>query len=258
MRRLAIAVLGAAAFGIGAVQFASAADLAVKAPPPAPPGYAWTGCSIGGNVGAGSHRIGQSETALTDGTQFVPPIDWGTSRHADVIGGGQFSCDYQFTPSWLLGMSSMFDFGNIKSSDNLPDPRVAAITPFQSTSTRDIVTVAPRLGYLFTPQLLGYAKAGGAWTRTTTTVFGTTPFLFTSEFATTDRLGWTVGGGLEWMFAPNWSVFAEYDYLDFGRENVTFNSSPPFLGAPTITATRLTMQIAAVGVNWHFLQAPGR
>jgi len=34
--------------------------------------------------------------------------------------------------------------------------------------------------------------------------------------------GWTIGGGLEWMFAPNWSVFPEYTVMDFGTKRVTF------------------------------------
>ncbi len=28
--------------------------------------------------------------------------------------------------------------------------------------------------------------------------------------------GWTVGAGVEYMFAPNWSAKAEYQYYDFG------------------------------------------
>jgi opacity protein-like surface antigen len=31
-----------------------------------------------------------------------------------------------------------------------------------------------------------------------------------------NRVGWTVGTGLEWGFHQNWSVKVEYDYLDFG------------------------------------------
>jgi Outer membrane protein beta-barrel domain len=34
---------------------------------------------------------------------------------------------------------------------------------------------------------------------------------------TLNRSGWTVGGGAEWMFSPGWSVFAEYNYMDFGN-----------------------------------------
>jgi outer membrane immunogenic protein len=35
------------------------------------------------------------------------------------------------------------------------------------------------------------------------------------------RVGGTVGGGLEWMMAPNWSVKAEALYYDLGSVTVT-------------------------------------
>jgi outer membrane immunogenic protein len=100
--------------------------------------------------------------------------------------------------------------------------------------------------------LLGYVKGGGAWTNTYTAVFGTIPTNFLSEFASADRSGWTVGGGLEWMFAPGWSVFGEYNYMDFGRTDVAFTQAPGTVGAPTVVSTRLTMQTALVGVNYKF------
>jgi hypothetical protein len=28
------------------------------------------------------------------------------------------------------------------------------------------------------------------------------------------RLGYTIGGGIEWMFLPNWSIKGEYQYID--------------------------------------------
>ena len=36
--------------------------------------------------------------------------------------------------------------------------------------------------------------------------------------------GYTVGAGLEYMFAPNWSAKAEYQYYNFG--NTTFTGGP--------------------------------
>jgi hypothetical protein len=51
------------------------------------------------------------------------------------------------------------------------------------------------------------------------------------------RLGWIAGGGAEYMFAPHWTVKAEYLYYDLG--SVTYALSPivqttatgvPFLG----------------------------
>jgi opacity protein-like surface antigen len=32
--------------------------------------------------------------------------------------------------------------------------------------------------------------------------------------------GWTLGGGGEWMFAPHWSAFAEYNFMGFGSSNI--------------------------------------
>jgi opacity protein-like surface antigen len=39
------------------------------------------------------------------------------------------------------------------------------------------------------------------------------------------RDGYTVGGGLEYLFAPNWSGKIEYQFYDFGRRNFTFVQS---------------------------------
>ena len=70
--------------------------------------------------------------------------------------------------------------------------------------------------------------------------------------------GYTVGGGLEWMFAPGWSVFGEYNYLDFGTKNVNFPSTglvPGFGPAGALADTnaiKLTAQEVIVGVNYKF------
>jgi outer membrane immunogenic protein len=82
------------------------------------------------------------------------------------------------------------------------------------------------------------------------------------------RVGWTAGGGFEWLFMPNWSVKAEALYYDLG--SVTFANSPiaavgpsfSILGVPVLPAlstinqgvTRIRYDgvIARVGVNYHF------
>jgi outer membrane immunogenic protein len=80
-------------------------------------------------------------------------------------------------------------------------------------------------------------------------------FDFLSETAHgTDRSGWTVGGGLEWMFAPGWSVFGEYNFMDFGRKDVGYIPGPltPPGSVGDLMSTRLTTQTALVGVNYRF------
>ena len=65
------------------------------------------------------------------------------------------------------------------------------------------------------------------------------------------RTGWTAGGGVEWMFAPKWSLKVEGLYVDLG--NVNFISSNSLAPAATIAHHHtLTETIARAGINWHF------
>ena len=69
------------------------------------------------------------------------------------------------------------------------------------------------------------------------------------------KVGWTVGGGLEWAWSRDWSVKAEYLYLDFGSVSAAgtiFN--PGFVGYANAisTSTDLTAQVARLGVNRRF------
>lgn len=210
----------------------------------------WTGCYLGGNVGSGLHRIEQTTNHDVTGAPFATPLDFGSAQASAFMGGVQVGCDYQFTGNWVLGAQGMFNFGNIKSSNVITDPQVIANAPYQETTTKNVYTGTARLGYLLTPQVLAYAKGGGAWTRADTSIFVASPIFGLSESASGNRQGWTAGGGLEWMFAPNWSLFAEYDYMDFGRKDVAFTRGPNTTGVPTVNSTRLTMQTALVGVNY--------
>ena len=231
---------------------AFAADLAArpytKAPPMAAAAtYSWTGCYVGGNIGGGSARVDQTRIGFINGIIF--PADYGSSNgDVNFIGGGQVGCDYQFAGNWVVGIQGMFEFGDLRNSHVLP----SFPTFFTQDRVRDVFSVTGRLGYLFAPSVLGYVKGGGAFARVDSAVLGT-PGNFLSETARNDRAGYTVGGGVEWMFAPGWSVFGEYNYLDFGRKDVAYTSA--VAGSPNpgdLVSTRLTVQQAIVGVNYKF------
>jgi outer membrane immunogenic protein len=241
-------LLGSAALVLLAMP-AIAADMPVKAPmiQAAPPLYRWTGCYIGGNVGGGWTRTEHLQVAKVGGAAIVPPNNFGTSEDSDVIGGAQIGCDYQMG-SWVIGGRGMFDFGNIRTSNGLP-----AFPGFtMQHTTKNLFTATGRLGFLLTPQLLAYAQGGGAWARTDTSVFTPPPVLLSESAIDVSRSGWTVGGGLEWMFMPSWSVFAEYNYMDFGRRDVGYTTGPLAVGAPDVIRTKLTAQQALVGINFRF------
>ena len=124
---------------------------------------------------------------------------------------------------------------------------------FSSISTaklQDIALVTGRLGYAANDWLF-YVKGGGAWGHGKSFSFndradGT---LFDTSSSATDRSGWVVGVGAEWGFAPNWSAKLEYNYIDFGSETVTLNSS---LGTQSVRQSSQTGNIVRAGVNYRF------
>jgi len=65
------------------------------------------------------------------------------------------------------------------------------------------------------------------------------------------RTGWTVGAGVDWAFAPQWSATLEYNYYDFGSQGARLTDT-----ANNVFVTGLsfkdTIQSVTAGVNRHF------
>jgi outer membrane immunogenic protein len=226
---------------------ALAADLPPRTYAPAPIAvprmiYNWSGCYIGGNVGGGWARNALSVTGNVLGVPVGPGADLGSNEGSSVIGGGQIGCDHQLG-NWVIGAQGMFDFGNIDRSHGI----VTFPGLFADNKVKDMFTVTGRIGYLFAPQVLAYFKGGGAWAKSSQ--FVTNAVGVGLESDSNNRTGWTVGGGLEWMFAPGWSVFGEYNYMNFGTRAVAV---PVVVGAAAVFSTELTIQQALVGVNYKF------
>jgi outer membrane immunogenic protein len=84
------------------------------------------------------------------------------------------------------------------------------------------------------------------------------PFSAVSADYNDARIGWTAGGGLEWMFAPNWSAKVEYLYYDLGTAsaaNVLSAAVPAgslLYGAFYKTSTHFNGQVVRAGLNYHF------
>jgi outer membrane immunogenic protein len=238
-------------FGIGA---ASAADLAVRPNSAAPvyraPPVSWSGCYIGGNVGGGWDRFNAAEVGFAGVP--TPFLDFGGNHGSSLIGGGQIGCDYQFASNWVIGIQGQAEFGTINSSNAVAAfPGIAA-----QFNLKNFETLTGRVGYAMTPAVLAYVKGGAAWA--SASAAATIPTGIAAETASFTLTGYTVGGGLEWMFAPGWSVFGEYNYMDFGTRNVDFLSTglvPGFGAAGALAdtaAVRHTIQTATVGVNYKF------
>jgi outer membrane immunogenic protein len=240
----ALATFAAATLVGFAVSSATAADLrpapyrAPPAPPP-PPVFSWTGCYIGGNIGGG-----WAEKSWSDVSGFVtgvPGADLGSHTASGVIGGGQIGCDYQ-AGLWVFGVQGMFEGSGMDGSNAQPLGSFV-----NSTTIPWLATVTGRIGLTAAPTVLLYAKGGGAWVRDE---FSLTGVGGTVASADTTPSGWTVGGGVEWAFAGNWSAFAEYNYMDFGTSGVTFTSAT---GGTTFPVNiKQNINSVMVGINYRF------
>jgi len=199
---------------------------------PMPPIMAWTGCYIGLNIGGG-----WAQATLYDP---VAGAGLGTVTPGGVIGGAQAGCDYQIG-QFVLGIQVMADASDIRGSNAQPNAFLQ-----NNLNIPWIETLTARAGFVVLPTTLLYIKGGGAWVRDN--VWTTTNGATAGNGIITPT-GWTIGGGVEFLFFNNWSVFAEYNYLSFQNTQVTL-ISPANLGFPI--NFNHNVQTLLIGLNYRF------
>ena len=209
---------------------------------------------------------------------------------AGFIGGGQIGYNWQFYNGRLVagieadiqGIAGSRGGGNSWAAargtiiDTTNDNNIVPFTLLSNVNVRRsldyIGTVRGRLGWLFTPTLLVYGTGGLAYGGVNVSLNNFQAIVVgaafqgnpagtfipvsagTGSFSDT-RVGWTAGGGIEWMFWPNWSAKAEYLYYDLGTVtgsavNVSFLAST--FASVSQFSTRFNGNIVRAGVNYHF------
>jgi outer membrane immunogenic protein len=236
---------------------ASAADLPArtytKAPPIAPV-YNWGGFYLGLNGGGAS-----SENCWTGG--IPTPTGIGCHDATGGLVGGQIGYRWQAT-NWVFGLEAQGDWANLKGS-NITGVGTFGGVPFSNQTKIDAIGLfTGQVGYAWN-NVLGYVKGGAAVTHdkydliSNTTVFplgGGAPVGPGASFANTDQTRWggVVGVGLEFGFAPNWSVAVEYDHLFMGTQNVTFVLTPALGGATVPDRVRQDVDMGTIRLNYTF------
>jgi outer membrane immunogenic protein len=106
-----------------------------------------------------------------------------------------------------------------------------------TTSTDWLATIRPRLGFAVGSALF-YATDGLAVTNEKVSQSNMVDSLGTvlAPSISETRFGWTVGGGIEYMLTPNWTIRAEYLHLDFGTANGAGVVNMPTASSPTCNA----------------------
>ena len=174
-------------------------------------------------VGCGSYTIYPSgsstgtTTALVTGSNTITLAPGDTITYTGVPGGTKLTAISQ--ESWKTG---------------------------EAKSTIDwFATVRARAGYLLTPSFMPYITGGLAIADVKNTLtMGDGSF---SSSGT--QTGWAFGGGVEYKFAPNWSLKAEYLHLDFGSSTQRPDVAIPATVKLTTAAVDNSLDLVRVGVN---------
>ena len=236
-----LVALAAVAAALGFINTANAADMATKAPvykaPYAPPAYNWTGFYLG--INGGYARASRDVIVFTvDDPCCVSPKGW--------FGGGQIGYNYQIG-TWLLGVEADFqgaDISKTVNDVNFGDTMHSRVDWFG--------TLRGRLGYVFDPMLI-YVTGGLAYGHVNNSVVG--PILVGTPYnIDRTKAGYAIGGGVEYRLAPSWSVKAEYQYINLGKNAPTNPAGLAFdqLGPPVTSVNDNDFHTVRLGLNWHF------
>jgi outer membrane immunogenic protein len=208
------------------------ARMPVKAPAPVVAAmYNWSGFYIGAHAGGG-----WSEKCFT----FVGASD-GCHDADGWLAGGQVGFNVQ-SGQFVFGVEFSGSWADINGS------HTALLVPADSYSTdiNSLLLFTGRVGMAF-DRLLIYVTGGGAWVRDE---FSYAAAGIGTSTTKQNRTGWTVGAGLEYGLSPNWSIAAQYNYVDLGDKDVTFGgAAAPF---PFTDNVEQDMHIATVRLNYRF------
>jgi outer membrane immunogenic protein len=282
MKKIVLAALIVVA---GAVS-ASAADMPARTytkAAPLPPPCIWCGFYIGLNGGwvgsSGSNDL--SSISVDPGITVGPVISPSSQNSNGGFGGGQIGYNWVFPggmngagSGWLVGVEADIqgaslnhgsrslaffgDDGNVNTAS--ADSR---LNWFGTLRGRLGFTSGPVLfygtgGFAFggvkNTLLVGFADDADCNPGTVVTVCSASTLVSSSS----TRTGWVAGAGIEWMFAPNWSVKGEYQHINLGSVTQTGSAIAiditdlPFEGNFATRHVNETFNTVRVGVNYHF------
>ena len=241
MKRFLLGAVGLVAMGIAAP--ALAADLPAqtysKAPVMIPAAYDWSGVYIGLNGGWGTER--RCFDSITAAGAIIAAD--GCHNTSGGVAGGQIGYRFQ-SSSWVFGLEFQGDWADLHgSSVSLNNPADV------NRSRMDAFGLfTGQIGYAFNTALL-YFKGGAAVVADRNDILQNGVVVATA--AGDNRWGGTVGGGVEFSFAPNWSAAVEYDHLFIANNNTTFTL---LAGGAVFSTDRIRgdADIVTVRVNYRW------
>jgi len=134
------------------------------------------------------------------------------------VAGGQIGYRWQ-SAGWVFGVEAQGDWADLRGSN----ASLAFIGQTNRSKIDAFGLFTGQVGYAWNNALL-YVKGGAAITDSRFTTLDTATGIVTSSTGDNTRWGGTVGVGLEYGFAPNWSVGVEYDHLYMQDKTLAFTA----------------------------------
>lgn len=246
----------ASVLALGAAAPVSAADLAAapvysKAPPMVSAIYDWSGLYIGLNGGGGWSRV--------DANRYIIPGD----RYSDDLKtnggtfGGQVGYRWQLS-NWVFGIEGQgnwADFsGTVAQDRSSPEDLGPGGVEYDRTRTNSFGLLTGQAGFAWNNVLL-YVKGGAAVVNNkydvrTVDAGG----LVGTAWANETRWGGTVGVGMDFGFAPNWSVGLEWNHIFLSGQDNTWSAAiaDGTTSTQTMHTGRQDVDMALVRLNYRF------
>lgn len=252
-----------------------------KAPAPAPAVQQWNGFYGGVNAGVAAMRDPTLDTTIFNPAAAVAfPVagqDSFTHSAAGGLVGAQAGYDWRAARLWVVGLEGDWQWAHQSDTACISEclmPTLAGVPPgfiipgllegLTDAHTLDWFSTARlRFGWVAPNDTLFYVTGGAAigHVAETLNLVANPPFFAAgaSGLASFSHIlvGWTVGAGLEIPVWRNWTVKAEYLYVDLGRVTDSFTSALDVFQAPATSQTTTTSfsvhdHVARFGVNYHF------
>jgi len=210
---------------------AFAADLAPQPVEPEAPvvlPFSWTGFYVGVHAGGVFSDAKGSDSLLGISSNF---------NNNGFIGGAHAGYNMQFDNNIVIGLEGDIDYTSLSESKSSVVSGVFGSAKFESDWQGSI---RARLGYAmdrFMPYLTGGVAFGDEQVSISIPTIG-------ADSASKTRVGWTVGGGVEYAIDQNWILRGEVRYTDFGKQGFVFFNDP--------IKSRFNEVTATVGVSYKF------
>jgi outer membrane immunogenic protein len=212
----------------------------------------WTGFYVGANAGIAFNNVRLNVQQL--GFSSLSQTYNANSNFSTFFPGIQFGYMYQFANNLVSGIEANVTI-NTHQADTLTYPAPYNNPGYDQFSFKDRLqsSIKGRLGralHWHKKILLPYVTAGVS--------FANVQLTYNNEggdyyYKSTTAPGWLLGAGMEWAVNANWSLRAEYSYIDYGSAiNMNIPSVFGLIDPNGVAHAKLSSNNIAVSVNYWF------